>query len=119
MNSFLRFTVSGLSGSSISQARLLIYANSASSQGINALTVADNSWGEKTITSSNAPAIGSTLSTSPPVVTGTWITFDVTSYITGAGTFSFGLTTSGATQINLASRESGAHSPQLMITMNP
>jgi hypothetical protein len=119
VNSYLRFNVQNLGGSSISQVRLLIYANSASPQGITALTVSDNSWGEKTITFSNAPALGSTLTLSPPVATGTWITFDVTSYVTGAGTFSFGLSTPGSTSISLASREAGAHSPQLIVTMNP
>ena len=42
VNSYLRFTVSGLSGKTISQVRLLIFANSASSSGITAKTVADN-----------------------------------------------------------------------------
>jgi hypothetical protein len=119
VNSYLRFTVPSLSGSSVKQVRLLIYANSASGTGIAAKTVADNSWGETTINASNAPAMGSTLSTSPAVVTGTWITYDVTSYVTGQGTFSFGLSTAGGTAISLASRESGAHSPQLIVTMNP
>jgi hypothetical protein len=119
VNSYLKFTVPSLSGSSVKQVRLLIYANSASGSGIAAKTVSDNSWGETTINASNAPAMGSTLSTSPAVVTGTWITYDVTSYVTGQGTFSFGLSTAGGTAISLASRESGAHSPQLIVTMNP
>jgi hypothetical protein len=118
VNSYLRFGVLGLGGRLITRVRLLIYANSASSSGIAAKTVANNTWGESTITASNAPALGSTLATSPPVATGTWLTFDVTSYITGEGTFSFGLSTSGVTAISLASRESGAHSPQLIVDLH-
>jgi hypothetical protein len=118
VNSYLRFTVPSLGGKSISQVRLLIWANSASSTGIAAKTVADNTWGETTITASNAPPMGSTLATSPAVVTGTWITYTVTSYVTGQGTFSFGLSTSGATAISLASRESGAHAPQLIVDLH-
>jgi hypothetical protein len=117
VSSYLRFTVQGSSGGSISHVRLLIYANSASSIGISALTVADNTWGEKTITFSNAPPTGNTLVTSPAVATGTWITLDVTSYVTGEGTFSFGVSTTGGTAISLASRESGAHSPQLIVDL--
>ncbi len=119
VNSYLRFNVSGVGTSSISQVRLLIYANSASSSGITAKTVADNTWGETTINASNAPAMGSTLGTSPKVVTGTWITLDVTSYVTGNGTFSFGVSTAGGTAISLASRELGANAPQLIITKSP
>jgi hypothetical protein len=118
VNSYLRFTVPSLSGGTISQVRLLIWANSASSTGIAAKTVADNTWGETTITASNAPPMGSTLATSPAVVTGTWVTYDVTTYIIGQGTFSFGLSTSGATAISLASRESGAHAPQLIVDLH-
>jgi len=81
------------------------------------LTVADNTWGEKTITFSNAPPTGNTLVTSPAVATGTWITLDVTSYVIGEGTFSFGVSTTGGTAISLASRESGAHSPQLIVDL--
>jgi hypothetical protein len=118
VNSYLRFSVPSLGGNSINQVRLLIYANSASSSGIAVKTVADNIWGETTINSSNAPAMGSTLATSPAVVAGTWITYNVTSYVTGQGTYSFGLSTAGGTAISLASHESGAHSPQLIITTN-
>ena len=118
VNSYLRFTVQGLSGHLISRVRLLIYANSASSQGIAARKVADNTWGETTIIANNAPAMGVTLAASPAVAAGTWITFDVTPYITVDGTFSFGLSTSGSTAISLASRESGAHSPQFIVDLH-
>src|SRR5512146_600526 len=76
VHSYLRFSVSGLSGSVISQASLQIYANSASSAGLTADKVADNSWGESTITYSNMPALGSALSTSPAVTAGTWVSMD-------------------------------------------
>ncbi len=117
LNSYLRFTVQNLGGRSISRVRLLIYANSSSSEGITSLTVADNTWGERTITASNAPAMGSTLAASSAVAAGTWITLDVTSYVNGEGTFNFGLSTAGQTAISLAARELGAHSPQLIVDL--
>jgi hypothetical protein len=118
VNSYLRFTVQGLGLRTISRVRLLIYANSASSQGITVRTVADNTWGEKTITANNAPVMGITLVTSPAVASKIWVALDVTSYVTGEGTFSFGLSTPGSTAISLASRESITFSPQLIIDLH-
>jgi acid phosphatase len=118
VDSFLRFSVQGLGGQPITQAHLLIYANSSSTQGIVAHSVADNSWGEMTLDSTNAPALGSILAASPPVSGGTWVSMDVTSYVTGENTYSFGVTTPGSTAISTASRESGADSPKLIVTIN-
>jgi acid phosphatase type 7 len=117
VNSYLRFNVSGV-GATITSVKLLIFANSSLSVGINALSVADSTWSETTINYNNAPPMGSVLKTSSSIATGTWITFDITSsgYITGNGTYSFGLTDPSATALSLASRESGANAPQLVIT---
>jgi hypothetical protein len=97
--------------------RLLIFANSSLNTGLKAQAVADNTWGETSMTYNNAPVMGSVLATSSSIATGTWITFDVTSsgYITGNGTYSFGISDPSATAISLASRESGANAPQLVI----
>lgn len=118
VNSYLRFTVQGLGGQPISHVSLLIYANSSSSDGLVAKAVANNAWGEMTLTYANAPAMGSTLATSPAVTGGTWVTLDVTSYVIAEGTFSFGVSTSGSTALSLASRESGANSPKLIVSLN-
>lgn len=118
VKSYLRFSVRGLGGQAISQARLLIYASSSSTQGLVAQAVANNTWGETTLNSTNAPALGNTLASSPAVTGGTWVTLDVTSYVTAEGTFSFGVTTPGSTAISLASRESGANSPKLIVSIN-
>jgi hypothetical protein len=115
VNSYLRFNVSGLSG--ITSAKLMLYANTASPQGLSAHIVSDNTWSETGITYNNAPALGNTIgATTPAVTSGTWMTMDVTSYVTGDGTFSIGVSTPGSTAISLGSRESGADAPQLVIT---
>jgi hypothetical protein len=111
---YLRFTVSGLSGA-VSKATLRLYANSSLSTGITANRVADNTWGEMTITYSNAPTVGSAIGTTGAVTMGTWISADVTSYVTGNGTFSFALTSTNASALSLASREA-TNEPQLVIT---
>jgi acid phosphatase type 7 len=49
VNSYLRFSVSGLAGQPVTQASLLIHANSASSSGLVAKSVQDETWGETSI----------------------------------------------------------------------
>ncbi len=114
VNSYLRFNVSGLAGT-VTRVRLLIFANSSLSSGINALAVADNSWDELTLTYNNAPAMGSQLATSTSIATGTWITLTVTGYISADGTYSFGITDPSSTALSMAARESGANASQLII----
>ncbi len=119
VNTYIRFTVSGLNGATIKRVRLLLYMNTGSSAGLQALGVADNSWGETTLTYSNEPAMGSMIATSGGVTGGTWVTLDVTSYVTAEGTYSLGVITPGSTAISFASRESGANAPQLIVDTGP
>jgi hypothetical protein len=115
VNSYLRFNVAGIGTATVTRVRLLIFANSSLGTGIKAQSVADNTWGETTMNYNNAPALGGLLATSTSITSGTWITFDVTGYITGDGIYSFGVTNPSATAISLAARESGANTPQLII----
>lgn len=118
VNSYLRFTVSGLLGQTVSRALLKIYANTATSQGLVAKSVANVTWSEGTLNYNNAPAMSATLATSTMVLAGTWVTLDVTPYVIGNGVYSLGLTTSGSTAISLASREAGVNAPQLILTVS-
>jgi hypothetical protein len=111
---FLRFTVTGVTGTVVS-AVVRVYANSAQTTGYDLYSVANNNWVETAITDANAPPFGSTkLGSSGKITAGTWTTVDVTSAITGNGTYSFGLSTTNSTAVSLSSRE-GANPPQLMI----
>ncbi len=118
VKSYLRFNVDGLGEQAISKARLFIYSNSGSNKGIAIKKVANNTWGEMSIKYTNAPEMGTTLSSVPVVRGGTWIGLDVTSAVTGENRISFGLITPGSTSINLSSRETGSRSPFLVITVN-
>ena len=117
MLSFLRFSVSGLNGAP-SRAILRLYANSTQSTGVSVHHVADTTWGEKTITYNNMPAYDTAVAGSSGTIktSGTFYSIDVTSLITGNGTFSMAFTTTNSTAISLASREAGANAPQLVIT---
>jgi hypothetical protein len=113
-NGYIKFNVAGLSGT-ITKVTLRLYANSSASSGIKAIRVADSTWGETTITYNNAPSLGGVLATSAAFSSKTWITLDVTGYITGNGTYSFGIINSSTRAVRLASRESGVNAAQLII----
>ncbi len=116
-HAYLKFDVQGTEGNQIQHAYLTVYANSSSSVGINVASVADNSWNEYTMTYNTAPALGDLLSNTGAFTGGTWLTFDVTSYITGDGTYSFGVLTPGSTAIGFASKESGVNYAQLTLEL--
>ena len=118
VRSYLRFTVQGLNGT-VTKATLRIFANSASSSSLVASGVSNNTWTESTINYSNAPPLGTSIGTAGPVTAGVWISIDITAYITGNGTYNLAVTTPGSTAISLASRQSGANAPQLIIESSP
>jgi hypothetical protein len=118
VHSYLRFDVQGLSGT-VTRATLRIFTNSSSSSGFEVRNVADNSWEETTINFSNAPAMDGVTGSSGPFSTGAWMTADVTPMINGNGVFNIALTTTNNTAFSLASRESGANAPQLIIETLP
>ena len=117
LHSYLKFTVTGLSGAP-SQVTLRIFATSTSTTGVTVSGVSDTSWGEKTLNYNNMPAIdgGAAGSSGPIKTSNTWISINVTSLISGNGTYSMAVSTTNSTAISMASRESGANAPQLVIT---
>jgi chitodextrinase len=117
LQAFLRFTVQGLEGYPVQHAYLHVYAETKSNIGINALTVADNSWDENTVNYNTAPTLGNLLGASGSFTSGSWVTFDVSQYITGEGTYSFGITTPGSSTLKFASKESGVNMAQLIIIL--
>jgi hypothetical protein len=114
VRSYLRFDVQGWApGASRATLRLMPTSNLLT--GLQVVRVADTTWGERTITASNAPPLGPLVATTVPPKTGTWLSVDVTSAIAANGLATFGLASSDTTAEALASRESGAGSPQLVI----
>ena len=113
---YVRFDVAGLT-SSVGRATLRVYATSGSTVGISVRGVADNSWGERTISYNNAPQASSTVTASSGGFgAGQWLSFDVTPLVTENGLVSLALTGTSKTTISLASRESGSSSsPNLVL----
>jgi hypothetical protein len=118
VRSYLRFDIQGLSGT-ITRVTLRIFTNTSSSTGYEVRNVVDNSWSESMINYSNAPAVDGITGTSGPFGAGVWTTVDITPLITGNGSFNLALTTTNTTAFSLASRESGANAPQLVIETVP
>ena len=117
LHGYLRFVVQGTSGYPISRASLNLYANTTSSFGFQTSAVADTTWGENTVVYSNAPTLGSILASSGPSVANSWSTLDISSYITGDGTYNLGILTSSSSAMSFPSREAGTNIPQLILEM--
>jgi chitodextrinase len=115
VNSYLRFNVSGVSGSATS-VTLKIFATSALSAGFEVHALANDTWGETTITSANAPAAGSLLATSGAAVANSYVTVTLPpSAVSGNGDVNFVLVGRSTTALAMASRET-ATPPQLVVT---
>jgi hypothetical protein len=114
VRTYLRFDVQGwVPGTS--RATLRIYPTSNLNTGLQVVRVADTTWGEKTITSANAPPVGTLMATTAPPKANVPVTVDVSAGVTGNGPVSLALVSSDSTAEALASRESGATSPQLVV----
>jgi hypothetical protein len=105
--SYVRFDVAGLSGV-VTRAVLRVSTSSRSTVGFEVRSVADDSWGETTITYANAPTAAQAVTgTSGSFASGTSVDADVTPLVAVDGPVSVALTTPSSTAIELASRERG------------
>ena len=115
INSYLRFVVpTTLPGSVVSAKLRCFYSDGSDTAGQVFRT--SSSWTESGITWSNKPAaIGGQIASGGTVGNGVWFEFDVTSAITGPGTYDFVMTGSGGNVAIFSSRE-GSQPPRLAIT---
>lgn len=116
--SYLRFNVSNLSGSVVS-AKLRLYATDKSGQagGGTLFQTSSTGWNETGVTYNTRPSTtGSAIGSLGQVQAGQWYEIDVTDAITGNDTYSFALTGNAIDGAGYASRESGSHAPQLVVT---
>ena len=116
--SYLRFQVTGVDGT-VSRALLRVHAKTGHSTGFQVQRVTNTTWSEGSITYSNAPSVSSTVAaTSGALTAGAFKTVDITSLVTGNGTYSLALTTTSSANVVLSSRESGANAPRLTVEHN-
>jgi len=115
---YLKFTVTGVSESVIcTRLKLRSKDNPIDDTSVYAVT---GTWDQNTITWNNDDLVwGELLDTRSPISANTWYEFDVSDYVTGNGTFSFGLkTTHKASGLKWNSKESD-YPPVLEVTTGP
>jgi chitodextrinase len=118
VESYLRFDVTGLSGT-VESAKLRVYAYTDTNNGPAVFTTT-NSWSETGITWSNRPgATSAAHDDKGAIVAGSWVEFDVTPFVSGNGTYSFKLATTSADGVDMYSREAADTSlrPELVLSL--
>ncbi len=111
--SLVRFTLNGLSGAP-SSVKLRLYVTDGSASGGNWYLVSSN-WTESTVIWGNKPEIsGSPVASVGTVTAGTWVEIDLTSAVTGNGTYSFEAV-STSTNTGEYSTTQGANQPQVVV----
>jgi len=111
--SFLRFDVAGIAAPVV-KATLRLYATEGSNDG-GALYAVPSGWSEANLSWASAPPLdGAPVASAGAVATGQWVELDVTSVVTGNGSWAFGLRNASTDSAYYASRE-GAQPPQLVI----
>lgn len=113
---FIRFSVQGISDA-VASARLRFVCTNGGPGG--AVSTTNGSWTETGITWDNQPALGGQVSSSGALTcdstNGTVVEYDVTSAVTGNGTYNFVLTTGSGDGIRFRSRELTSSAPQLLV----
>ena len=115
---YLRFDIPRLKGRTIAKAMLKLYSNTGNASGITSRSVSNNAWSEKGINYRNKPILGGVLAASGALHGAGWVSLNVSSYIKTAGAHSFGVLTPGSIGFSVASRESGAYAPRLVLTLH-
>jgi len=126
MQSYLKFDVTGMTGT-LHSAKLRLYVSDASPDGGAVYLTSSNykssptPWLESGLHWDNAPVMtGAPLSSAGAVSIGQWVEFNVAAAIVGNGTYSFGLKSNVSDQVYYRAKESGAATaPQLMIMTTP
>ena len=115
VESYLRVTVAGLSGS-VESAKLRVRTTSGTVDGP-ATYAADDGWSEAGITWNNRPARTEGPSDDAAgVPSGAWLELDVTRLVTGNGTYSFVLAPTSNDALDMASRNATSDRPVLVVT---
>ena len=118
-NSLLKFTVSGIGTQKVLSAKLRIYCQNGSAVGGTFYRVADNTWTEASVTWNNAPISDpNSLAALGAVAANNWYEVDLTSLITGDGTFSLkGISTSSDGAYYASKEGTAGFAPQLVVTV--
>jgi len=119
--SFIRFSVSGISGT-IQSVKLRVYCTTNGTVNGPASYLADSNWvesGSGGVTWDTQPGLLSGASDNKAAIAAdSWVEYDVTALVTANGTYSFALVADGNDGVTFSSRE-GTNAPQLVVTLSP
>lgn len=115
-NFLIKFNVTGLSGQQITSAKLRLYNVGTSVAGGDYYAVTDQTWQEETLTWGNAPAAGALVGSLGQVNNGSWYELDLTTFITGEGTYSLRVSSPSSDGADYSSKE-GANPPELVLSL--
>ena len=114
--SYVKFQVSGLPST---PTKVVLRINTYSANPGLQVWQTDNSWTETGLTYADAPVMSTLIGAMPDVSNNAWTELDVTSVVTGNGTYTFGFTSTRTTAKTFASRETGGTGPQLSVDTDP
>ena len=114
---YLKFTVPTLpAGATNVIATLRLWSQQSTSSGVYTVKQTPASWSEAALTWNNQPAAGAAIASRTGLQSG-YVSWDVSGYVTGAGTWAMVLTSSSTTQRYFTSKEgSSGQRPQLVVT---
>jgi calcineurin-like phosphoesterase family protein len=116
VETYLRFSVSGLSGP-VTSARLRLYNYNGSVSGPAVYSTA-SSWTETGITwNTRPPPTSAATDDKGAVPIDSWVEFDVRPFVTGNGTYSFVLATISADAVDFHQREAASLRPVLVVVV--
>jgi len=119
-DSYFKFNVSG-TGGSVQSAILRLYSYDGGPDGGTLYTTSNNylnsstPWTESGLTWNNAPGLGTPLYSVGVVPDNSWAAWDVTSVITGDGTYSFALSNFNSNSVFYYSKEAASFKPYLAL----
>jgi hypothetical protein len=116
---YLRFTISGVNGRAVQQARLRLQVTGSSVVGGTIHKITNNTWDPNAINYNTRPTVdGSGLQTLNAVNIGDLVEFNVDGTVTGDGTYSFAIdSTNGDSAYYNSSRATSGLKPTLVLTV--
>jgi fibronectin type 3 domain-containing protein len=116
VESLLRFNVSGVAAGTVRSAKLRVHVYSGTVDGP-AVYTTGSAWTESTVNWNTRPArTSSPIDDKGAIANNAWVEYDVTQFVTGNGTYSFGLATTSSDGANMYSRENATLRPELVVS---
>jgi hypothetical protein len=113
----VKFTVTGIPAGAIGiTASLRLYSQSSAASTVTfSVNQVSTSWSEATLTWNNQPVVGPGVTTKAALTNGAYNNFDVSSLVTGNGTFAMVVTDNNTTERYFSSKESSPSQPPRLV----